>query len=197
MQNKTLPLIYDFHFSLVCKYRHWKIHPEKIVAQKTHLVIQCPADKVWSEKQWTVILPCSAVIFDRQNGTCFLIRDTLKKQNKTPMLDYIMLSRTSKMSDVNLIHDKHFTHSSQRKHSHFCQTVCCLACCQQSSGYAVPLPILHMEKNQNMVIDISLIPFIYFCLWTIQFKVGQDATIAKCVSNKLYPSQDGAPWRLS
>lgn len=108
------------------------------------------------------------------------------------MLDYIMLSRTSKMSDVNLIHDKHITHSSQRKHSHFCQTVCCLACCQQSSGYAVPLPILHMEKKQNMVIDISLIPFIYFCLWTIQFKVGQDATIAKCVSNKLYPSQDGS-----
>lgn len=64
------------------------------------------------------------------------------------MLDYIMLSRTSKMSDVNLIHDKHITHSSQRKHSHFCQTVCCLACCQQSSGYAVPLPILHIEKKK-------------------------------------------------
>lgn len=48
------------------------------------------------------------------------------------------------------------------------------------------------KKNQNMVVDISLIPFIYFCLWTIQFKVGQDATIAKCVSNKLYPSQDGS-----
>lgn len=43
-----------------------------------------------------------------------------------------------------------------------------------------------------MVVDISLIPFIYFCLWTIHFKVGQDVTIAKCVSNKLYPSQNGS-----
>lgn len=44
---------------------------------------------------------------------------------------------------------------------------------------------LKKKTKQNMVVDISLIPFIYFCLWTIQFKVGQDVTIAKCVSNKL------------
>lgn len=43
-----------------------------------------------------------------------------------------------------------------------------------------------------MVVDISLIPLIYFCLWTIHFKVGQDANVAKCASNKLYPSQNGS-----
>lgn len=34
MQNKTLPLIYDFHFSSACKYQRWKFHPEK---QEQHL----------------------------------------------------------------------------------------------------------------------------------------------------------------
>lgn len=54
------------------------------------------------------------------------------------------------------------------------------------------LCLFFTRKKQNMVVDISLIPFIYFCLWTIHFKVGQDATIAKRVSNKLYPSQNGS-----
>ncbi len=29
-----------------------------------------------------------------------------------------------------------------------------------------------------------------FCLWTMHFKEGQDASIAKCVPNKWYPSQN-------
>lgn len=54
------------------------------------------------------------------------------------------------------------------------------------------LATLSLPHKKKMMVDISLIPFIYFCLWTIHFKAGQDANIAKCVSNKLYPSQNGS-----
>lgn len=96
------------------------------------------------------------------------------------MLVYNMVSRTSEMSEVNLNHDKHITYGSQRKHPYFVKVLVTLSLC-----------LFFTRKKQNMVVDISLIPFIYFCLWTIHFKVGQGATIAKCVSNKLYPSQNG------
>lgn len=62
------------------------------------------------------------------------------------MLVCNMMSRTSEMSDVNLIHYKHITNSSERKRPYFCQTFCCLVFCV-STGYAAPLPFLHKEKK--------------------------------------------------
>lgn len=91
MQNKMLPLIYDFPFSPVYKYQHWKFHPEKIVAQQTHLVIQCPADEVWSKKHCshTPVLRCYFWQLEWDDFVFWLEthKKTQNKENKkTPML---------------------------------------------------------------------------------------------------------------
>lgn len=65
------------------------------------------------------------------------------------MLGYNKVSRTSEMSDINLIHDKHITPGSQRNHPYLCQTFYRLACCEESTGYVFPLPILHKDKNKT------------------------------------------------
>lgn len=50
-------------------------------------------------------------------------------------------------------------------------------------------PILHEKKHHGWHIFDTVH---LFCLWTMNFKEGQDASIAKCVPNKWYPSQNGS-----
>lgn len=110
------------------------------------------------------------------------------------------------MSDVDLMDDKHIKQGSQWKHPYFFvrPSVSLLFAglfwekcsswgnnCLAALSFCLFFIRKGQNKKRNMMVDISLIPFIYFCLWTIHFKVGQDANIAKCVSNKLHPSQNG------
>lgn len=97
---------------------------------------------------------------------------------------------------MTLTHTLHV--QSWLKETYLCQALLCLCLfwtgCFAARGhncFSVPSlsPILHGKKHHGWhVFDTVHL----FCLWTMHFKEGQDARIAKCVPNKWYPSQDGS-----
>lgn len=87
------------------------------------------------------------------------------------------------------------------KQTYSCQALlcCCLfwtGCCA-ALGYnrfsvPSPPPVLHGKKKKRHGWHIFDTVHL-FCLWTVHFKEGQDASVAKYVPNKWYSSQDGSP----
>lgn len=68
-------------------------------------------------------------------------------------------------------------------------TGCCATWGHNCSSVLSLLPIRHEKKHHGWhIFDIVHL----FCLWTMHFKEGKDASVAKCVPNKWYPSQTGS-----
>lgn len=89
---------------------------------------------------------------------------------------------------------------SQLKQSYSCWALLCLGalsvlsrvlCCVGTQLLSCAVPSSHPSWKKHHgwhVFDTVHL----FCLWTMHFKEGQDANIAKCVPNKWYPSQNGS-----
>lgn len=123
-------------------------------------------------------------------------------QRQTKTLVYMAAAESYEMSDITPLDDfdKHITNAFKAKTVKLSVDFGALSVLNRVLCYvgkqllkrAVHFHILHGKKKKRQCGWHIFGTRHLFCLWTMHFKEGQDAHLAKCVPNKWYPKQNGS-----
>lgn len=173
-------------------------------SQNAWAVVQCPVDKVWSNKHSTVTQPHSATYFWQTECDAFEICQ-IRGKIKTLHIVAARKLWNVRHNSIGWLWHTHYTCIHGRNSLIHVKLCCALVLCLFWAGccaawghncFSVPSlpPILH---EKSIMVDTSLIPFIYFVSGRCISKRAKMSALPNVSQINDIPARMGAPWRVS